>query len=339
MRRVTINDVAREAGVSRQTVSRAINDKSEISAATRTRVLEAVERLGYRPNRLAQGMVTQRTRTVGLEIGDITNPFFAEVVRGAQEAAAPMDYSLFLGNSADSHLAALRLLETLVAQGVDGLIAVLGRVSDQEIRDFADRFRPLVLINRHLEHPNVSAVCVDIGRGPRLAVDYLVAAGHRRIGMISNVPGPASDARRLTGFRAAMAGHDLALPPARLVNRRSTLEGGYEATRHLLEASPDTSAIFAYNDLMAIGALRACADLGRRVPEACAVVGFDDIPLARMVTPPLTTISYDKREMGRRAFRRVLEMIEVPDRHFPPIELPLHLAVRASTDGVQVPTS
>lgn len=338
MRRITIDDVAREAGVSRQTVSRAINDKADISDPTRERVLAVVQRLGYRPNRLAQSLITQRTFTIGVEVVDITNPVFAEMVRGIQDTAVAHGYNIFLTNSNDNPTLAIHSLATLVTHGVDGLIAMFPNAADEEVSAFASRYRPMVLVNRTVEHPNISTVRVDLYRGAVLAVEYLICQGHREIGMITNLPYLHSHKQRLTAFHDTLRTYGLDAPSGIVVHAAPTLTGGYEATRQLLTTCPQLTAIFAYNDLMAIGALRACRDMGRRVPHTCAVVGFDDIPLAAAVTPSLTTIRYDKYALGQQAMLRLLDMIKTPAHSFPVVELPLEVVHRESTElGTPVP--
>ncbi len=332
MQRVTIEDVAREAGVSRQTVSRAINDKGDISEETRERVLTVVQRLGYRPNRVAQSMITQRTYTIGMEVVDITNPVFAEIVKGAQDLAAERGYNIFLTNSNDDPALAIQTLSTLVTHGVDGLIAMFPNASDAEISLFADRYRPIVLINRIVEHPNISTVTVDIYRGAVLAVEHLLKEGHTAIGMIDNISRIYSNKRRLSAYQDTLRRHGVDVNPDWIVNASPTLMGGYEATLRLLTAHPTLTAIFGYNDLMSIGALRACRDLGLRVPQDCAIGSFDDIPLASIITPSLTTVWYDKYTLGQQAMLRLLDMIEMPDAVFPFLESPLKLIQRESTD-------
>jgi len=174
MKRITIKDVAKAAGVSRQTVSRAMNDKGEIRPATKVRVMEAVQRLGYTPNRLAQGMVTRSTRTVGLIIGDIMNLFFAEVARGVQDLAQAHDYHVIIYNTDDDHEGEIRALRSLTAQGVDGVLGFLYNISDEELTRYTDPNRPLVLINRSFDHPDVETVIVDNQQGAKLSVGFKV---------------------------------------------------------------------------------------------------------------------------------------------------------------------
>lgn len=332
MRRVTIEDVARAAGVSRQTVSRAINEKGDISPETRERVLAVVQSLGFRPNRLAQGMVTQRTYTVGIEVADITNPFFAEMVRGAQDIAAQHGYHAFVTNSDDNPAIALQSLSNLVSHGVDGLITMFANGTDEQITAFADQFRPLVLVNRTVQHPHIGLVTADIYQGAVQAVEYLVQQGHTAIAMLNHPSLLHGSSRRLQAYHDTLQRHDLTPPPDWIVQGEPTLQGGYEATQRLLTASPEVTAIFGYNDVMSLGALRACRDRGRAVPQECAVIGFDNIPLAAMMTPSLSTVHCDSYALGQQAMRRLLEMIEAPGVVFPPLELGCKLILRESTE-------
>jgi LacI family transcriptional regulator len=329
-RRVTIEDVARAAGVSRQTVSRAINNKGEISPATLKRVMDAVQTLGYRPSGVARGLATQRTCTVGLVVPDITNPFFPEVARGVQDVARSNDYSVFLCNTDESPQEELQALHSLAAQPVDGIILCGSRVSDEDLIAFADGYRPLVVLNRFLQHAGVSLILVDNHRGAKLAVDYLADQGHTAIGMLAGPITSPSSAQRVEGFRRTMAARGLSIADEWILSGPPTIEGGYEAARRLLAQHPGITALFTYNDLIALGAVQACDHLGRCVPADCAIVGFDDIRLAEMVSPPLTTIRVDKYQLGRQAMTRLLAMFEDPDAPFPPISIGVELVIRES---------
>jgi len=328
--RITIEDVARAAGVSRQTVSRAINNKGEISPATRQRVMEAVRTLGYRPSRMARGLATQRTYTVGLVVPDITNPFFPEVARGVHDVAGREDYSVFLCNTDESPEEELRVLHSLAAQPVEGILLFGSRISDDDLFAFVEHFHPMVVLNRYLEHPGVSPILVDNQRGAELAVGYLANQGHTAIGMLAGPVTSPSSHQRVEGFRLAMESRGLPLFESKIVSGPPTIEGGCQAARRLLTESPQVTALFAYNDLIALGAVQACHDLGRRVPADCAVVGFDDIRLAAMVSPALTTIRVDKYALGQQAMTRLLAMFDNPDATAPPISIGVELVVRES---------
>ncbi|MEJ2889161.1 LacI family DNA-binding transcriptional regulator [Actinomycetospora aeridis] len=286
--RVTIDDVARAAGVSRQTVSRAMNGKGEISASTRRRVLATIEELDYRPSVFARGMRTQRAGTLGLILSDIANPFFPAVARGVFDAAAAHGFSVVVHNT-DAHAgreaAATREILDGGAEGVIGFFEALG---DDELVALHRRL-PLVVADRRAPAPDVASVSSDFATGTRLAVEHLLAQGHRHLGMLDGAVGV--DHVRRHAFAAAA-------PGAPIVTGPPTLTGGTAAAVQLLREHPDVTALFAFNDLMAVGAVRALREQGRQVPGDCAVVGYDDLTLAADLDPPLTTVHTDKYELG-----------------------------------------
>ena len=331
-KQITIEDVAAQADVSRQTVSRVLTGRDQVADETRARVLAVVDELGYRPNKVAQGLVTRHTYAVGLAVGDITNPFFPEVARGVLDAAQAKGYNVFLCNTDGNPQQELYILQSLATHAVDGIILYPSYESDDNLKVFVEQYRPLVVINHLFEHPGVSQVMMDSYQGARLAVDYLVSKGHVAIGMLAGVLNPSSDrVRRIRGFREALAAHGLPALNGRIApSRGPTLECGYEAARQLLSQYPRVTAIFAYNDLLALGAIRACKDLGRRVPADCAIVGFDDIQWAATATPSLTTVRVHKYDLGQQAMNRLLAMLDDPEATFPPLYLDVELVIRES---------
>jgi LacI family transcriptional regulator len=276
--------------------------------------------------------VTQRTHTVGLVVGDITNPFFPAFARGVSDAAQAQGYNVFLCNTDGHPEKELHLLHSLADHAVDGIILYPSYESYHNLTTFAARYRPLVVINYLFEHPGVSLIMVDHHRGARLAVDYLVSQGHMAIAMLTGVLPPSfSKVRRIQSFCEALTAHGLSMTEAWLVpNPEPSFEHGYEATLQLLTQFPQITAIFAYNDLLALGAIRACDQLGRRVPADCAIMGFDDIRWAATASPTLTTIRVDKYGLGEQAMTRLLAMLENPEASFPPIWLDVDLIVRES---------
>jgi len=328
----TMRDVALKAGVSIKTVSRVVNDSGEISEATRQRVLVAIEELGYRPSRLARALVTQRSHTVGLLVADITNPFFPEVARGVLDAAQTEGYNVFLCNTDGDPEQELHLLHSLADHAVDGIIIYPSYESGEYLQTFAGQYRPLVIVNYYHDQQGVSLVIVDHKRGAQLAVEHLIRQGHIAIGMLSGVRNPSlGKVRRIQGFKEALTAHGLPVVEEWIVaNKEPTFADGYASTRQLLSQHPQITAIFAYNDLLALGAIRACNDLGRRVPADCAIVGFDDIPWAATSIPTLTTVRVDKYLLGYQAMTRLLEMLEQPELSFPPICMDVELIIRES---------
>lgn len=304
--RATIADVAREAGVSRQTVSRALNNKAEISSETLRRVLEVIERLDYRPSSIARGLATRRTLTIGLVVPDIANPFFAEIGRGADDAAHEAGYSVLLCNTVEDPKREAELLHTLEQRSVDGVVICSSRLPQDELAALVERQAAAVLINRVL--PGVNAVCVDDARGAGMLVRHLLADGRRSIGCLAGPAASYSSQERCRGYAEALAaagGHRGAAYTVRCAH--PDIESGYLAAKRLLHERPETDALLCHNDLVAAGALRACAELGRGVPDDVAVAGADDILLASLVTPALTTLRSDRPALGAAAARMLID--------------------------------
>jgi len=332
--KITIRDVAREAGVSYQTVSRVINHKGELSPKTKERVEAVIRRMGYRPSRTARSLTTRRTLTVGFVVPTIANPFFAELARGVQDAGRARGYHIFLCNTDWDPVEELELLQTLAAQPVDGIILTSSRLEDDALRAFADEFQPLVLGGRlPEEYPGIGRVETENDEGMLMAVAYLQGKGHTTIGYLAG-PKTAptmSNALRETGYRKAMAACDLPSGDHWVRRGNLTAEGGYQAAMELFATAPELTALMTHNDLMAIGAIQACQEVGRRVPEECAIVGFNDIDLAAMANPPLTTIRLDRHRFGFEMMNLLLEMIDNPGQQFPARTIPMDgLIVRKS---------
>lgn len=331
-KRVTIEDVAAKAGVSRQTVSRVLNHKGEVAEETRARVQAAIDMLGYRPSAIARSLVSQRTHVIGLIVSDINNPFFSEFACGVLDAAQAKEYDVFLCNSDAKVKSEIRALYSLSDHNVDGVIIFPSWLNEGRLKTFAERHQPLVVINRAFrEHPGIGQVLMDARRGARLAVDYLVGRGHTAIGMLAGYAANPEIFQRVRGFREAMQVHGLPVVDDWIVTvTPPVVEQGREMARALLTQYPQVTALFAYNDLLAVGAIQACKELGRRVPEDCAIIGFDNIQLAALVTPSLTTVHVDKYELGRRAVTLLMDMLDNPETEFPPIYLDVELVIRES---------
>lgn len=332
MPRVTISDVAREAKVSTMTVSRVVNKKGEISQATRERVELAIQQLGYRPNRLARALSLQKTQTVGMVVPDINNPFFSEIIRGAEDEAWERGYSLVLGSTVESLEREARTLELLEEKHVDGVIVCSPRLPDAQLFELLGQHRSALLLNRTAPAALAGTIGVDDTHGAMRATHHLLGRGCRAIGLVAGPEASHSRRRREAGYRTALetTGHEVIL--SRIVLCAPDEAGGFEATQALLEAHPEIDGLFCYNDLVAVGALQACSALGLHVPKDVAVVGCDDIRLASLVTPALTTLRVDKQALGRRAVTLLLE------RHLSPrdtqsdmvVTLKPELVVRAS---------
>ncbi|MEM7335302.1 MAG: LacI family DNA-binding transcriptional regulator [Chloroflexota bacterium] len=330
----TIDDVAKEAGVSRQTVSRAINNMTGISATTRERIMTIVDELGYRPNRLAQGMASKRSLTIGLIITDVTNPAHANVSRGIQDCAQSNNYNVFIRNTDSNKQNELEALNSFVSEGVDGIVLVGPRHTIDEIMNFADRTLPIVVVHRYIKAPYVASILADVVGATKKALEYLFGAGHRSIGLITRL-GNLDNSNHLQGYKQAYQSRELTYSPDWVIQAERTLAGGYKGTQRLLSLNPEMTAIITYNDLMAIGAMKACSDMGRCVPDSVAIMGFDDIALSSYVTPSLSTIRFNGYEVGRVAMERLLDMVARPDVIFSPTLLDIELVIRDSTNAIK----
>jgi len=304
-----MQDVAREAGVSVMTVSRVLNQQPGVSDERRRRVRAVIRKLGYRRNSLARGLKAERSHTLGLVVPDITNPYFPEIVRGAEDVALEAGYGVFLSNAVEDQRREAASLRMLDERRVDGVIVVSPRLPENRLYALLRAHRAAVVVNRSAPPEIAGAVRLDHASGVRDAIDHLLSLGRRRIGVLAGPDSSVAARERREGILATLAARGVPLPPERVVRTAPHIEQGAEATRRLLEAADGLDALLCYNDLVAAGALLACADAGLRVPQDMAVVGFDDIPFARMFTPPLTTLHVPKYDLGVNAMRILLDRI------------------------------
>jgi LacI family transcriptional regulator len=305
--RATILDVANLAGVSRQTVSRAINDKAEIDPATKERVLEAARTLDYRPSRHARGLRWPGSVTVGLIVSDLANPYFPEVAAGVLEVAKPQGWNVTVcesRNDAEEEREALDLL----ARQADAIVGYCDSADDVLAR-YASCL-PIVLLERAPDQTRFGSVGIDFETGMRQGVAHLTERGHRRIGMLDCAE-PGTRSPRGGYFLAETRAHGLAMDPDWIVTCGGhNLTAGEQALEELLERHPDVTAIVGFNDLVAIGGMRAARRRGLRVPDDLAFLGIDGLTLGELVEPALTTLCIDKRQVGRLAVEQVAQMLE-----------------------------
>lgn len=326
--RVTTHAVAAKAGVSQPTVSLVLsgNPKARVSRATRERVLQAAEQLQYRPNVVARSLAQGRSFAFGVIVPDLRNPFFADVVSGAQKVAAEAGFAVLLCEARDVPVE--KHLDTLRGRLIDGVLVDASGAS--ALNDDALRSLNVVLIDEPSEQwPGVASDALGAGV---LAADHLIELGHHDVAFI----GPAEDVHamrmRERGFSVAVREAGMTLRSECLRRAPGTIAGGIEGMRALLALRVRPSAVFCANDLIALGALKTCAAEQVAVPEALSIVGCDDIEMARMVTPELTSVSIPARELGARAARLLLQRIEGKDgesRKARP--LPVRMVVRGST--------
>ncbi|WP_055714977.1 LacI family DNA-binding transcriptional regulator [Streptomyces torulosus] len=325
VKRVTLRDVARAAGVSHQTVSRAINGKGEIDPGTQQRVLDVARQLRYRPSRFGRGLVRPDVVSVGLIVPDVVNPFFPEFVAGVIAAADERDWQVLVASTENDRSRELALVRSLGHQ-VDALVGYISH-PDAQLEPYAGSV-PLVLVDRGLDSSQHALVHIDTAAGIRAGMRHLIDRGHRRIGMIDCECVNAPMLRRRT-FLDVVGEHALPVDEDWIVMGEQSPDGGAAAFEALHAARPDLTAVVAFNDLVAIGALRAARRLGVQVPDDCALVGYDGLSVVDLVDPPLTTLHLDKRRLGELAIHQVDRLLagEQP----PPIVLTPSLRVRGTT--------
>lgn len=327
-----MRDVAERAGVSVTSVSHVINQTRVVSDDIRERVLTAMAELGYQPNALARSLRRKETYTIGVIMTNSADPFFAEITRGVEDTCFEQGYNIILCNSDSDLDKELFYTNILTKKRVDGILFLAaGGKSTEHIRTVQERGTPLVVIDRIIPNLAVDSVLIDNARGGWQAVEHLIELGHRRIGCITGPSDLTLSAERVTGYRCALQEAGLAVDESLIVRGNFQYESGYQATRQFLVQADPPTAIFACNDLMAIGAINAANKQGWPVPSRLSVVGFDDIRLASYSNPLLTTMAQPKYEMGSIAITMLLERIHHPE--MPPVQklLDTHLVVREST--------
>ena len=317
--RVSIKDIAKIANVSHSTVSRALSDSPLISTKTKARIQRLAREMGYTPDAIARSLVTQQTRTVGLVVTTITDPWAAEVVQGIEDSAHESGYSVILSSSASEPERELAAVEMLRSKRVDALIVTSSRVGALYLKHLERIGVPVVLVNNHNRQSGryTFSVSVDNQHGGHLATNHLIQRGHRRIAYISGPADHSDDADRLTGYRQALEENGLAFDPILVISGNGRLDGGEQALRTLIGLGDPPTAVFCYNDLTAIGLLSAARREDLSVPDDLAVVGFDDILFARYVQPALTTIAQPQRDMGRQAMGMALALMASDDSASP----------------------
>lgn len=314
--RVSIKDIAEVAGVSHSTVSRALRDSPLISDTTRERIKDIARDMGYTPNAVAQSLQGQRTNTIGLVVPSISDPFFLDIVKGVEDIARPADFSVFINSSYNTPVQEMQVIETFHRRRVDGILVGASRIGS-EYKDRLQQIQvPVVLINSQAEgdQPFLHSVAIDDRAGARMAVEHLLARGHRKIGYLGVSNRPKSNRRRCEEYVETLEARGVSpskewIVVAELegIQREGDVDAGRRHAMALLDT--DVTAIFCYNDMVAIGVLMAFRDNSIRVPEDVSVIGFDGVHIARYVTPPLTTIYQPKIEMGNRSMQMLLDLL------------------------------
>ena len=326
-----MKDVAAYANVSKATVSRVLNRDPRVAEDLRLRVEEAISVLGYSPNRAARRLRGISNDVLGLIISDIENPYFTSVVRGVEDAAYANHMHIVLCNSDEDPVRLQRYLRIMEEEQVAGLLIVpIGTAMRHELLRFRAAEVPVILIDRTLDQVEIDAVVVDNLRGAFSAVHHLIQVGHKRIALIGGLPNSSTGRERAQGYRDALNHAGLPVDSACVKVGDFKLESGYRLARELLTAAEKPDAIFAANNLMTLGALRAFGELGVRVPEDVALVGFDDMPWADELCPSLTTVAQPTYELGQEAVQLLLRRLSNPHAPYRTVSLQTRLMVRES---------
>jgi LacI family transcriptional regulator, galactose operon repressor len=335
-RKVTMDDVARAAGVTQSTVSRVLSPSAkgiQISAETRDRVMAAVAELGFHPNQYARSLRGMRSRMIAILIADISNPFYHPLVRAVQDVAFQHGYDVMIANSDHTHDKERLFVESLVRRPVDGAVIIPYHLGAADLDDLIVRTGvAIAAVGSRIEHPRIDVSFSDDARASYELVQWLIQErGHRRLAMICANRDFVVTKHRLAAFQRALTEAGLEAPPEYVVDGDWTVETGQRGIQQLLELAEPPTAVFAASDTIAIGALEAAQEMGRRVPDDVAVVGFDDIPEAQWVRPRLTTVAQYPAAMGEKLatalFDRILGDADAERRVF---EIPYRIIVRES---------
>ena len=329
---MNLEDIARLSGVSRSTVSRVVNSDLNVKDSTRERVLDVIRRESYRPNIAARGLAAGHTRVIGLVIpvevsALFSDPYFPLLIQGVSAVCNAQDYLLMLWLGEPEY--ERQMADQILHSGLIGGVVLASALLDEPVMSaLVHSGMPFVTIGSHAELDNANFVDVENREGTELAVDHLLGLGRRRVATITGPQSMVAGVERLTGYHNALINRGVAIDPTLIVEGNFTEHGGYLAMQQLLDRNPD--AVFAANDVMAVGAMRAITQAGLKIPQDVAVVGFDDVPLAAQLQPALTTVRQPKRRAGAAAATMLIDLIQNPDSQPHQLVLPTELIVRES---------
>ncbi|MCF7875461.1 LacI family transcriptional regulator [Candidatus Bipolaricaulota bacterium] len=333
MDRVTMEDIAEKAGVSINTVSRALNDKPDINDQTKKEVLQIAEQLNYQPNRFAKGLRSSKTSTLGVIVADIMNPFFSALLKGVEKAAREKGYSIIVQDTDEKFENEQSAIQTILAEQVDGLLITPVQTNQQTINELKHSELPFVLLGRHFDDLDSHYVVTDDIQGASEATEHLIARGHERIAIINGPTHISSSKERLEGYRQTIMAHDLSLRDSFILKDNVTMEDGYRSGKELISASSRPTAVLCYSDFVAMGVIKAARDEGLNIPEELAVVGYDDVLFSTYLEVPLTTVRIPKKELGEKALHALETLIDggETENNLQQIKLDTELVIRQST--------
>jgi len=328
MKYITLKMVAEKAEVSVNTASRAINNKPDINLETKKRVIQIAKELGYVRNATAVALRTRKTGTIGVVIADNRNPFYAEVLSGMEEAAREKNYHIILANTQRDYQKEEEAINLLLAKRVDGLLIAPVQDRDDDIKNLIDANIPFVVVGRDFKNIEVDAIYNDEVKGGFLATEYLIKKGHKRIALIDGFLYKSPAKGRLEGYKKALNKYRISLDESLISVGDINIEDGYERTKQMLEKNLDFTAIFAYNDMMAFGAMQAIKEKGLRIPEDIGLIGYDDILFSSLISPALTTIRLKKQELGVKSVKLLFSRINGNRKKTKKVMLGVELVVR-----------
>jgi LacI family transcriptional regulator len=328
----TIRDVAKRAEVAPTTVSRVVNNSGYVSKETRERVEAAIAELGYVPNTLARSLRFKKTNTLALVLPDITNPFWTTVARGVEDAASDRGFNVILCNTDESEVEQTKYLTVLLQKQIDGIVLAPARSTAEPVEFIQKQGVPVVVLDRRVPYTQVDIVRGDSLKGAYRIVRLLLALGHRRIAILTGPQDVSTAVDRVSGYRQAMVETDLDVAGNLVYYGEFTQASGYEMTQQVLTTASPPTALFAANNFIAIGSLRALRDAGLRVPEDIALVSFDDLPQAFVIDPFLTVVAQPAYEMGHQATELLLARLSgLAPPEYQEIVLPTETIVRRSS--------
>ncbi|MBT2648274.1 catabolite control protein A [Bacillus sp. ISL-34] len=333
MNNITIYDVAREANVSMATVSRVVNGNPNVKPATRKKVSDVIEKLGYRPNAVARGLASKKTTTVGVIIPDISSIFFAELARGIEDIATMYKYNIILSSSDENIDKEFHLLNTMLGKQVDGIVFMGGNISDEHVKEFKNSPVPIVLAGSVDESGQVPSVNIDYEAAAFDAVTFFANKGHKHIAFVSGNPSALINEMKLTGYKRGLKEAGLSFDESYIIEGDYTYDSGIESFEKYLEAENRPTAFIAGADEMALGIVHAAQDKGYNVPEDFEVISFDNTRLTLMVRPQITTIVQPLYDIGAVAMRLLTKLMnkEQVEEGLEKVILPHRIENRQST--------
>lgn len=327
---VTIRDVAAKAGVSTATVSRIINNKGQATPETIARVRAIIKELGYKPNVVARSLTSRKSNTIALLVPTIDNPFFPELARGVEDVANSYGMNVFLCNTDDERSKVNNYLNSLQERYVDGVIINSLNLTNEDLEKLHSNGIPTVTLDRTFSTHEFSSITVKHRIGSQLATKHLIDIGCKRIGLIRGPEDDFTAVQRMWGYRDYVKEFDW-FDQSWIALGDFSVKSGYLCMKELFQRHPDIDGVFASNDLMAIGLLKAAHEWGRKVPDELAIVGFDGIDMSQYTTPPISTIKQPIYEMGKMAMEELIRLIREPESDSCKMELDVDLVLRESS--------